>query len=310
MAKRKHAHRASSPRASWKGLFRFGLVSFQVEAINAHAAEESDIHFHQLHATCHSRIHYQKVCPIHGEVSNDEIVSGYEYGRGKYVEIEPEELDRLRTNHEKALTIDAFVPPGEIDPIYYDGRMYYLVPAGPADREAYALLQAAMVHQERSGIGQVVFSGKDQLVLVRPRGDLLVMSMLNYAAEIRSPEDVEGTQRAAKPTPRKLKLAEDLVKASATRHVDLAHYEDRYRERVEELIKAKAGGKEIVAPAEDEEEPVINLMDALKRSLQERQGHAASHNHRGHTHSNGKSRTAHSQRRSRSSVHKGRKKAV
>lgn len=260
---------------------------------------------------CHSRIHYQKVCPIHGEVSNDEIVSGYEYGRGKYVEIEPEELDRLRTNREKALTIDAFVPPDEIDPIYYDGRMYYLLPAGPADREAYALLQAAMVRQERSGIGQVVFSGKDQLVLVRPRGDLLVMSMLNYTAEIRSPEDVEGTQRAAKSTPRKLKLAEDLAKASATRHVDLARYEDRYRERVEELIKAKAGGKEVVAPAEDEEEPVINLMDALKRSsLQERQGHAAGHNHRGRAHSNGKSHTADAHRRTRSGAHKGRKKAV
>jgi len=188
--------------------------------------------------------------------------------------------------------------------------MYYLLPAGPADREAYALLQAAMVRQERSGIGQVVFSGKDQLVLVRPRGDLLVMSMLNYTAEIRSPEDVDGTQRGAKSTPRKLKLAEDLVKASATRHVDLARYEDRYRERVEELIKAKAGGKEIVAPAEDEEEPVINLMDALKRSLEERQGHAAGHDHRGRAHSNGKSHTAHSQRQSRSGAHKGRKKAV
>jgi DNA end-binding protein Ku len=241
MAKRRHARRTSSPRASWKGLLRFGLLSFQVEAINAHAPEESDIHFHQLHATCHSRIHYQKVCPIHGEVSNDEIVSGYEYGRGKYVEIEPEELDRLRTNHEKALTIDAFVPPGEIDPIYYDGRMYHLLPAGPADREAYALLQAAMLRQDRWGIGQVVFSGKDQLVLARPRGDLLVMSMLNYSAEIRSPEDIEGTQRAAKSTPRKLKLAEDLVKVSAARHVGLARYEDRYRERVEELIKETPG---------------------------------------------------------------------
>src|SRR3954467_10522908 len=125
MAKRKHARGSSSPRASWKGLFRFGLVSFQVEAINARAPEESDIHFHQIHAACHSRIHYQKVCPIHGEVSNDEIISGYEYKKGKYIEVEPEELESLRSESERALKIDAFVHPGTVDPLYFDGRMYY-----------------------------------------------------------------------------------------------------------------------------------------------------------------------------------------
>src|SRR6187551_2979042 len=93
-------------RASWKGNITFGLVSFPVQAINARDAAGSDIHFHQLHATCHRRIHYEKVCPVHGEISKDEIVSGYEFSKGKYVEVDPEELDSLRTQSERSLTID------------------------------------------------------------------------------------------------------------------------------------------------------------------------------------------------------------
>ena len=121
--RQKKQKRAAKPRSSWRGMLRFGLVVFPVEAFNAHARGQGPIAFHQLHATCHSRIHYQKVCPIHGEVSNDEIISGYEYSRGQYVEIEPEELDKLRTEKERSLTIDSFIHPADLDPIYFDGRM-------------------------------------------------------------------------------------------------------------------------------------------------------------------------------------------
>src|ERR1700722_5161320 len=128
--KRKPQKRIPKHRPSWRGMLRFGLVVFPVEAFNAHARGQGPIAFHQLHATCHSRIHYKKVCPIHGDVSNDEIVSGYEYCPGEYVEFEPEELDDLRSEKERALTIDAFIPPRDLDPIYFDGRMYFLAPAG------------------------------------------------------------------------------------------------------------------------------------------------------------------------------------
>src|SRR5436190_24022346 len=104
--KTKRAPKRSKHRASWKGNLTFGLVSFPVQAFNAFNREQSDIHFHQLHAKCHRRIHYQKVCPVHGEVSSDEIVSGYEYARGKYVEISAEELDSVRSERERSLTID------------------------------------------------------------------------------------------------------------------------------------------------------------------------------------------------------------
>src|SRR5258706_6569954 len=107
--KKKNAKRPGKYRARWKGNLSFGLVSFPVQAFNARNPEQSDIHFHQLHAACHRQIRYEKVCPIHGRVTNDEIVSGYEYAKGKYVEIEPEELDTLRTEAERSLTIDAIV---------------------------------------------------------------------------------------------------------------------------------------------------------------------------------------------------------
>lgn len=116
-------------RASWRGQLRFGLVAFEVQAVNAELKEQAEVHFHLLHEPDHQRIHYVKMCPEHGEVPNEEIVEGYEYAKGKYVEFEKEELDTLRSQQEKALTINAFVSSDEIDPIYFDGRMYYLIPS-------------------------------------------------------------------------------------------------------------------------------------------------------------------------------------
>src|SRR3954465_12947832 len=116
-ASRKKKKSRSKFRASWRGQLRFGLVSFDVQAINAEIKENAEVHFHLLHEPDHQRIHYAKVCPKHGEVPSDEIVEGYEYAKGKYIEFEKEELDVLRTEQEKALSIDAFVSAEEIDPI-------------------------------------------------------------------------------------------------------------------------------------------------------------------------------------------------
>lgn len=270
MARRSTAKRRSKgqARASWKGQLSFGLVSFAVEAFNAVDRRGSDIHFHQLHAECHSRIHYEKVCPKHGQVSQEEIVSGYEYAKGKYVEIDPDELEGLRTESERALKIDAFVAPEVVDPLYFDGRMYYLMPADDSSQEPYGIIAAAMDREERYAVGQVVFSGKDQPVLLRPVEGMLHMAMLNYTAEIRPPEKV--AQRLPKPShaSRQLKLAQTLIRDWSDDRFDFADYEDRYREQLKRLIDAKVKGKEIVVPEEPEEEPeTISLMEALKRSL-------------------------------------------
>src|SRR5689334_15476642 len=116
MARKKTSKRSKrGPRGSWKGNLRFGLVSFPVQAFNVRLPEGSDIVFHQLHAKCHRRIRYEKHCPVHGAVGNDEIVSGYEYAKDRYVELEPEELDKLRSDRDRSLVIDTFIEPGELD---------------------------------------------------------------------------------------------------------------------------------------------------------------------------------------------------
>jgi DNA end-binding protein Ku len=271
MAKKKpHAKPRSKFRASWRGNLTFGLVSFPVQAINAINREQSDIHFHQLHSVCHRRIHYAKICPLHGEVPSDEIVSGYETKKGKYIEVDPEELEALRTEKERALTIDAFVTPDTVDPLYFDGRMYYLVPANETAEEPYEVIVQAMEKAGRVGIGPVVMSGKDQLALVRPIGQVLHMAMLNFNEEIRLPRDlglkIKPKHSAAQR--RKVQLAQTLIKGWSVDDFDFDEYDDLYREKVQQLIKAKIAGREIVAPAAEEEAPeVVNLMDALKRSV-------------------------------------------
>jgi DNA end-binding protein Ku len=266
---KKKAATAKRPkhRASWKGNLTFGLVAIPVQAFNALNREQSDIHFHQLHSTCHRRIHYEKVCPVHGEVPPDEIVSGYEYRKGRYVEIEPEELDALRTERERSLAIDTFVEPETIDPIYLDGRMYYLVPDSGAE-EPYAVMAEAMEREERYGIGQVVFSGKEQLAMVRSVDGVLHMAMLNYDEEIRSPDEVASSIKHPRKINRQVQLAQALIRNWYSRDFDFTEYDDTYRKKVKKLIEAKVEGREIVTPGEEVETPeVINLMDALKKSV-------------------------------------------
>lgn len=266
-SKRKAKRGRPKNRASWRGQLRFGLVSFPVQAFNVHLPEQGEFHFHQLHAECHRRIHYEKVCPIHGEVDSDQIVSGYEYRKGQYVEIDPDELDALRSDSERALNIDAFIGPDELDPIYHDGRRYYLTPDGSSAAEPYTVLAEAMQRQERDAIGQVVFSGREQLARLRVVGGVLVMSLLDYSPEVRKAEAMAAELPSVKPSTRSVQLAETLVKSWTTKRFDIDDYENRYRAKVKELIDAKVEGREIVAPEPEEQPEVLNLMDALKKSL-------------------------------------------
>jgi DNA end-binding protein Ku len=269
VAKRRSTQKrkAGSIRASWKGNLSFGLVNFPVQAINALNREHSDIHFHQLHATCHRRVQYKKVCPVHGELSQDEIVSGYEVKKGKFVEVTEEELDELQTESQRTLTIDAFVESDAIDPIYFDGRMYYLTPDGEAAASAYAVVLAAMKREDKYGVGQLVLSGKEQLALVRSLDDALQMVMLNYDEEIRPVKDIVTTS-LPRADARQLKLAQTLIRNWTTDAFDFERYDDEYRERVETLIKSKSRGKDIVKAEDEDDEPkIVNLMEALKQSL-------------------------------------------
>jgi DNA end-binding protein Ku len=258
---------AAKFRSSWRGLLSFGLVTFPVEAFNALDRQHGDIHFRQVHSECNRRIQYKKFCPVHGEISTDEISSAYEYKKGRYVEVEADELDALRTERDRGLTIDAFVAPETVDPLYFDGRMYYLVPSGEGAQEPYSVILDAMEREGRCGVGRIVFSGKDQIALLRPLEGILHMAMLNFQAEIRPPKTV--ARALPKPTraSRQVRLAQKLIEEWSDDDFDFSKYEDTYREQVEELIEAKVRGRDIVPPAEQEPADVLNLMDALKRSI-------------------------------------------
>src|SRR5258705_541845 len=125
-------------RTSWKGFLKLSLVSVPVKAYTATTSSGTEIRLNQLHADCNSRINYKKTCPLHGEVSGDQIVSGYEYSKGQYVIVDTDELEKLRTEDDKAITIDTFIKSGTLDPIYSTGKSYYLVPDGPVAQKPYA----------------------------------------------------------------------------------------------------------------------------------------------------------------------------
>lgn len=269
MAKKTHApHRSEgSRRPTWSGMFSFGLVSFPIEAVNALNRQRSDIHFHLVHKECHSRIRYQKVCPVHGEVTKEEIVSAYEYKKNKYVEIDPEELRALRSESDRALKVEAFVGHDVIDPLFFDGRMYYLMPSGHAAEEAYGVVAEAMEKEKRYAIAHIIFSGKDQIALVRPREGVLQMAMLNYQAEIRPANELAQHGKSTKGNARQVKLAQTLIQEWSQDEFDFSKFEDLYRDKVKKLIESKVEGHELVTPAETKPRPVLNLMDALRRSV-------------------------------------------
>lgn len=254
-------------RSSWKGFLKLSLVSVPVKAYTATASGGGEIHLNQLHAACNSRIQYKKTCPIHGEVANDEIVSGYEYSKGQYVVIDPNELDKLRTEGDKAVNIDVFINPDDLDPVYLNGRTYYLVPDGPVGQKPYVVLHAGMMEQNRFGVGQVVMHGKEQTFLLRPMNGLLAMSMLAYDTQITKPSAFEEEVPKQEISPEELKLVKTLIDASTNKKFDFGHYKDVYTEKLTQLIEAKVSGKEIVAPPPAEQAHIINLMDALKQSV-------------------------------------------
>jgi DNA end-binding protein Ku len=256
-------------RPSWSGFLRFNLISVPVKGFNAAASGGGKIGFHLLHATCHSRIRYKKVCPIHGEVSDDEIISGYEAAKGQYVTVGKEERAELKAEDEKTIAVDAFVKPDEIDPIYFSGRSYFLVPDGKVAQKPYSVMLDAMRDGDRYAIAQVVFSGRAQVAVVRPCGGVLAMSLLNYESQVKKPADFEDEVEAGAATAEERKLAESLIEAATAEKFDLDKYKDEYNARLAEMVHGKAKEMKPAPEAEGEGPAVINLMDALRKSLAE-----------------------------------------
>ena len=265
----------AAARSVWKGFIQFSLVSVPVKAYTATTSGGGKVSLNQLHRECHSRIKYQKVCPTHGEVPADQIVSGYEFANGQYVVIDPDELDKLRSPAEKAVRIQHFIDPADVPDRYYSGRTLYLVPDGPVGQKPYNLLYRVMVESNRAGFAQVVMQGKEKLMLLRPVENLLAMSELAYDQELKKPSDFKDEVAKVEITPEEIKLAKTLTEAMVATDFDLSAYKDKYSDNLVALIESKVQGKEIVTPPAEDAPQVINLMEALQRSVEAQKKSAA-----------------------------------
>ncbi|MBC7855714.1 MAG: Ku protein [Pirellulaceae bacterium] len=253
-------------RSTWKGYLKLSLVSIPVKAYSASRAA-GNVPLHQLHAQCNSRIKYKKVCPLHGEVPKEEIVSGYEHAKGQYVVIDSDELAGLREKGEREITIDAVVAPRAVDPIYYTDKSYYLIPDGAIGQKPYALLQQALESKEQVAVAHGVLFGRDEIVLLRPIDGLLALTALKYEAEVTHAQTFFEELTTPELSREELGLTQTLLQAFTKKKFSLAGYKDQYLEKLTEIVEAKVEGKELVTPPPVDQPKVINLMDALKKSL-------------------------------------------
>jgi DNA end-binding protein Ku len=253
-----------SARATWKGFLKISLVNIPVKVFPA-TETSGTLSFNQLHGECQTRIQQKRWCPrCDREVPASEIVKGYEFEKGRYVVLTEEDFDKVRPASTRVIELVQFADDSAIDPMYVD-RTYYLAPDGPMAGEAFAVMRDGMTG--KVGIGKLALYGREYLVAVRPLQRGIVMHTLHHAAEIRSMDAVEELN-AVSPNvkPEEIKLARQVIDTFEG-PLDLASYTDEYRAGLQAIIDAKIAGQEIVAPSPEAPPKVVNLMDALRKSL-------------------------------------------
>jgi DNA end-binding protein Ku len=264
------------PRAIWSGAISFGLVNIPVKLYSA--VSRKTVRFHQLDSADNQRIQQKRVNPRTGEeVPYENLVKGYELSPERYVIITPEELEGLEPQKTRTIDIEDFVDLSEIDPIYYD-HPYYLVPDKGAEK-AYRLLLDAMRESGKVAIARVVIRSKENLVAIRPLGDVLTMETMLFSDEVIPSDGIEEMpdDGEVKTSKRELEMANQLIE-SLTSEFEPDKYRDEYRDRVLEMIERKADGQDVVVEAPTEEpQKVPDLMAALEASIagSKRQGGTA-----------------------------------
>jgi DNA end-binding protein Ku len=251
-------------RPTWKGYLKISLVNIPVRVFPATDAAAT-ISFNQLHNVCRSRIQQKKWCPTcQVEVAQTDLVKGYEFEKGKYVVLEEEDLAKVRPESTRVINVVQFAEAAVIDPVYVE-KPYYLAPDGNVAAEAFAVMREGMVG--KAAIGKVALYGREYLVAIMPRENGLVMYTLRSAAEVRSMGAIDELKFVpAKMKPDEIKLARQVIGNFETGG-DLTQYKDDYQEELRKMIDAKIAGEEIVAPAEEAPPKVVNLMEALRQSL-------------------------------------------
>jgi DNA end-binding protein Ku len=251
-------------RPTWRGFLKVSLVNIPVKVFPA-TESAATIAFNQLHAECQTRIQQKRWCPnCEREVPNTELVKGYEFEKGRYVIVSEEDMQKVRVESTRVINLSQFTDDTAIDPIYVD-RAYYLAPDGPMAAEAFAVMREGMAG--KAGIGKVALYGREYLVAIRPQKKGLVMYTLHHDAEIRSIDQIEELSSVpAKVKPEEMKLAKQVI-ATFDSDLDLKEYKDEYKEGLRQIIDAKIAGEEFVAPEVQEPPKVVDLMEALRRSL-------------------------------------------
>jgi DNA end-binding protein Ku len=259
-----------APRAYWKGYLKLSLVSCPITLFPA-TSEREKVSFHQVNKKTGHRIKYKKVDAQTGdEVESADIIKGYEVGKGQYIEIEPEELEAIAIESKRTIEIDEFVPKQQIDELYLNSP-YYIRPDGKVGEQAFAVIREAINKKGMVAIGKVVFTSREHMIALEPRGKGLMGITLRYPYEIRDEKDYFGDIPDEKIPKDMLDLAAHIVDTK-TGDFEPSKFEDQYEDAVRELLTRKQQGDKIEAPTEREPAKVVNLMDALRRSVEAERG--------------------------------------
>src|SRR6478609_282658 len=254
-----------APRANWKGFLRLSLVTCPV-ALYPATSESEKISFNQLNRATGHRIKYVKVDADTGdEVPNEDIVKGYELDKGQYIEVTKEELDELALESTRTIEIDEFVDRSDIDPRYLI-RPYYLCPDGKVGHDAFAVIRETIREMEKVAIGRVVLTNREHIIALEAFDKGLMGTLLRYPYEVRSEAEYFDEIQDVKVTKDMLDLARHIVNQKAG-HFEPDKFEDRYEQALIDLINQKRAGKPITAKARPRGENVVDLMDALRKSI-------------------------------------------
>jgi DNA end-binding protein Ku len=251
-------------RPTWKGYLKISLVSIPIKVFPATDAGAT-LSFNQLHGECQTRIQQKRWCPhCEREVPNTDIVKGFEFEKGRYVVVSEEDVEKVRVQSTRVINLERFTDDTAIDPIYLE-RPYYLAPDGAVAKDAFAVIREGM--KGKAGIGKVALYGREYLVKVQPREQGLVMYTLRHANEIRRMDAIDELgEMPAKIKPDEIRLAQQVI-GTFEGDVDFESYRDEYQAGLREIIDAKIDGREIVTQEEEAPPKVVNLMDALRKSL-------------------------------------------
>ena len=254
-------------RSIWKGHIRFSLVTIPIRIYNAVDTAQT-VRFNQLHKECHGRVGYDKKCKKCSQaVTNEEIVKGYQYEPDQYVVFEKDDIEKVKLKSTKVIEIEGFVNASDVHPTLFESP-YFAGPDGEIASKTYGLLGAALKDSGKVGVGKVVLRDREDVVLIAPHEGGLLLYRLRYPDEIRSMGDVPLVDaKPGKADKEQLKLAKSLVDSMATT-IDKIEIKDRYHGALRDMIDAKVEGKEIIV-MEEEEAPVVDIMTALKQSIEQ-----------------------------------------